>query len=427
MNESSFTRLNRTGRGVGIVKFLHAADLHIDSPLRGLRKNEEAPADEIRRAPREAFRQLVALAHKEAVDFVVLSGDIFDGSATGMQSAAFFNSQLRALAPIPVYIVRGNHDAETVILRSLTFPDNAHMFSSERAETKVLEEIKVAIHGRSYETAAVTEDLSATYPAPLQGYTNIGVLHTSIGGYQEHENYAPCTVQGLIAHGYDYWALGHIHAAQVVNKQDPLIVFPGNIQGRHVKETGPKGCYLVRRDKNTLVAEFRPLDSVRWFNETVDVSSAGDPAGAIALAVAQIETLQAEHGERILCVRVTMTGATEAHRDLVADSDLHEAELRSRVGSIVWVEQLRIHTASTIDLAAVKEQDDVPGALFRAIDALRANPGDESIAAVLKPLKERIPADVVKRYGTRLDSDEFVREALDGAERILVSLMSNPT
>ena len=368
----------------------------------------------------------MALAKKEQVDFVVLAGDIFDGSANDSRSAAFFNGQLRELDPIPVFIVRGNHDAETVLTKSqlLTPPKNAHIFSSKKPETMKLGDLRVAIHGQSYKTKAVMDDLSAGYPEREPGYTNIGVLHTSLAGYAEHAPYAPCSIDALVAKGYDYWALGHVHVAQIVRAEEPVILFPGNIQGRHVKETGAKGCYIVRAEGSRLVPTFHPLDSVRWFNDEIDVSAADNLDSAMALAMEHVEGLQAAQGERVLCVRLTFVGATAVHHELMADRDVHEVNLRSQLAGTAWIERLRIRTTPVIDLKAVKERDDVPGALFRAIDALQDDPGNPLILDALKSLKEKIPADIVDTYGTRLTSDEFVHEALAGAQRVLLGLMS---
>ena len=160
-----------------------------------------------------------------------------------------------------MFIVQGNHDAQGVISRQLDLPPNVTVFSSRTAQTVRIDELSVAIHGRSFPDRAVDEDLVPSYPAPVPDFFNIGMLHTSLNGRPGHDTYAPTDLATLIAKGYDYWALGHVHAREVVSEV-PRIVFPGNLQGRHANETGPKGCELVTVEAGQIEAEFVALDVV---------------------------------------------------------------------------------------------------------------------------------------------------------------------
>jgi DNA repair exonuclease SbcCD nuclease subunit len=242
-------------------RFVHAADLHLDSPLRGLEADPAAPAETIRGATRRALGGLVDLAIQENVEFVLIAGDIYDGDWPDFGTGLFFANQTRRLeqAGIPVFAIRGNHDAANRMTRSLRMP-HVTVFDHARAHTHRLERIGVAIHGQSFADQAVTEDLSRAYPPPVPGLFNIGMLHTSAEGYTAHARYAPCEVARLRSHGYDYWALGHVHERQVL-AEDPWIVFPGNLQGRHVNETGAKGASLVTvTDGRVASVEHRVLD-----------------------------------------------------------------------------------------------------------------------------------------------------------------------
>jgi len=223
-----------------MFRFLHAADIHLDSPLHKLDYYEGAPIDELRQATRRALDNLVQTAIRENVSFVLISGDLYDGDWKDYNTGLYFVSQTSKLrdAGIPVYIVAGNHDAAGKISRALRFPESVHLFPSQKPATLRINNIEVAIHGQSFASPAVKKDLSAKYPPPLPGFFNIGMLHTCATGREGHEPYAPCTLDGLRSKGYDYWALGHVHQHEVL-MDDPLIVFPGNIQGRHVRETGP--------------------------------------------------------------------------------------------------------------------------------------------------------------------------------------------
>ena len=247
------------------MRFIHAADLHIDSPLRGLNRFEGAPVARLRSATRQALTRLVDLALDEEVDFVLIAGDLYDRDWQDFHTGLFVREQMVRLgrAGVKVFIVQGNHDAQGVISRQLPWPDNVKVFSSRSAETVKLDDLRVAIHGHSFPDREVPEDLVPGYPMAVPGYVNIGLLHTSLTGAEGHDTYAPTSLDTLRSKGYDYWALGHVHARQVVC-DEPRVVYPGNLQGRHARETGPKGCELVSVAGGKLDATFVPLDVVRW-------------------------------------------------------------------------------------------------------------------------------------------------------------------
>ena len=196
-----------------MFKFIHSADIHLDSPLRGLEQYDGAPIEQIRGATRQAFANLIQFATDEHVSFVLFAGDLYDGDWRDYNTGLFFSRQMSRLreAEIAVFLIRGNHDAESKITRQLRLPDNVHSFGAREAQTVRLEHLGVALHGRSFATQATAENLSLSYPAPLDGLFNIGILHTSADGRPGHENYAPCSQSDLAAKGYGYWALGHIH------------------------------------------------------------------------------------------------------------------------------------------------------------------------------------------------------------------------
>lgn len=257
------------------MKFIHAADIHLDSALHGLERYEGAPVDEIRSATRRAFDNLIELAIEEEVAFILLAGDLYDGDWKDYNTGLYFMQHMARLcdAGIRVFIVAGNHDAASQITKHLRLPDNVTLFSTKHPETVVLEDLNVAIIGQGFATRAVTDDLSQAYPQGDPQLFNIGLLHTCLDGKPGHEPYAPCSVDGLRSKGYQYWALGHIHKREEVS-QDPWIVFPGNIQGRHIREVGPKGCTLVRVESGEIASvEHRDLDVMRWARCEIDVSA----------------------------------------------------------------------------------------------------------------------------------------------------------
>ena len=225
------------------MKFIHTADIHLDSPLVGLAAYQDAPVQQLRTVTRDAFSRLVDAAIEEEVDFMVIAGDLYDGSWKDYNTGHYFCREMGRLnkAKIPVYLLYGNHDSESEMTKKLSLPSNVNVFESRKPSTYRIETLKVALHGRSYREAATFENLASSYPEPIAGWLNIGVLHTALGGYAAHQPYAPCSLDELTVKGYDYWALGHVHEHAILQK-DPWIVYPGNLQGRHIREIGERGA-----------------------------------------------------------------------------------------------------------------------------------------------------------------------------------------
>ena len=328
-------------------RFVHAADLHLDSPLRGLEADPTAPAELIRGATRKALGRLVDFAIDEKVDFFLIAGDIYDGDWPDFGTGLFFATQMRRLtsANIPVFAIRGNHDAANRMTRSLRMP-HVTIFGHDKAHTHHLETLGVAIHGQSFADQATAEDLSRSYPSPIPGLFNIGVLHTSAEGYAAHARYAPCDLPRLKAHGYDYWALGHVHERQEL-ATDPWIVFPGNLQGRHVGETGAKGASLVTVSNGRITVRHHVLDVLRWAHIEVDLEGAADEAEAMIRIQSHLETALREAEPRPLAARLTLTGTTGAHaalcREGLRDKVLNEAHGLTGEHRL-WLEAVKLRT-----------------------------------------------------------------------------------
>ncbi|NCD26209.1 MAG: DNA repair exonuclease [Deltaproteobacteria bacterium] len=377
-----------------MFRFLHAADIHLDSPLRGLEAYPDAPVEQIRGAARRAFDNLIRLAVEEEVAFVLLAGDLYDGNWKDYNTGIFFMQcmgRLRA-AGIRVFMIAGNHDAASQLTKSLTLPDNVTLLSSRRPETRVLDDLGVAIHGQGFATRAVAEDLSQSYPAPVSGLLNIGLLHTSLIGRPGHEPYAPCTLEGLRGHGYDYWALGHVHQREILCRE-PWVVFPGNIQGRHARETGPKGCVLVSADEGRIRAvEHRDLDVLRFAQLDVRVPDDADlPVVYEVVRTAMERELELAQG-RPLAARVRLLGACGLHAQLCRDEVHVREELRAVAASLgdVWLERLVLATtpataATLADSALADLVPDLERLDFDAEAMLAAIPDFRSLRAKLPP------------------------------------------
>ena len=368
-------------------RFLHAADIHLDSPLIGLASVESRVAERIRTAPRAAFEALVERAIEDEVDFLVIAGDLYDGTWRDYKTGLFFAEQMGRLnqARIPTYVLHGNHDAESQITRPLSLPDNVSVFGTRKAETFQIEELNVALHGQSFREKAVLDNLVPDYLAPVDGAFNIGVLHTALGGMGDHANYAPCSLQELVAKGYEYWALGHVHQRQVLNER-PHVVFPGNLQGRHVREAGPKGACLVTVETGEVV-EVAALtcDVVRWAVLDVDVAAAGSTADVIDLIRQTLAQTAASADGRLLSARIVLQGRTELHGQLVADIENLTAEARAAAlglgDEVAWVERVAVRTMPMADTAVLAAREDTLGDLQRMLKEAVA---DDELLGLLK-------------------------------------------
>lgn len=415
-------------------KFLHAADIHLDSPLRGLERYEGAPAAEIRGATRRAFERLVELAIEEEVAFVLLAGDLYDGDWKDYNTGLFFTTQMNRLrdSGIRAFVIAGNHDAASQITKVLRPPDNVKVFSTKRPETEVLEEAGVALHGQGFAGAAVTEDLSAGYPASVPHLFNIGLLHTSLDGREGHASYAPCTMDGLRARGYQYWALGHVHVREEVSR-DPWIVFPGNLQGRHARETGAKGATLVTIEGREVVrVEHRDLDVFRW--TVCAVSLAGVSGSGEALDRIQ-QSLEAEldaAGGRPVAARIRLEGACPLHDDLAADPERWTAEIRALASGFgdgaLWIEKIQMRTRRAGDFGAL-ERDDALSGLLRTVRKMEADEAElAGLAESFADLERKLPSELFEETETARPTDpERLRVLLDEARDLLLArLLANP-
>ena len=386
------------------MKFIHTADIHLDSPLCGLASYQNAPVEALRTATRDAFRNLINEAIEEQVDFVVIAGDLYDGNWRDYNTGHFFVREMGRLnkAAIPVFLLYGNHDAESEMTKRLTFPPNVHVFDARRPTTHRIEALRVALHGRSFKEAATLDNLAVGYPDPVPGWLNIGVLHTALEGYAAHARYAPCSVAELAAKGYDYWALGHVHEHAVI-RQDPWVVFPGNLQGRHIRETGPRGAVLVTAGETGIVSVDRLIvDVMRWERIEVDVSAAPDLAAVVNLTGRSLEALLSESSDnKPLSVRVTFTGRSAAHGELFGMDSLLREEVLAQAAAIggerLWIEKVKVETTPAVDADQIRERADAIADLQTLLEQV---PLDEAfmrgLAEDLQQLTGKAPLELME-------------------------------
>jgi DNA repair exonuclease SbcCD nuclease subunit len=398
--------------------------------MRGLVHYDGAPTEAVRSATRTAFENLVDFAVERKVHLVAIAGDLYDGSWRDYNTGLFIVKGLVRLHEegIRVVLLYGNHDAESKITNKLRLPPNTKDFGSGSPQTHVLDDLGVAVHGQSYPSPHVTDDIAAAYPQARSGVANIGMLHTCYDGTLGHAQYAPCKADDLRSKGYDYWALGHIHKRQVLS-EDPFVVFPGNLQGRDVGETGPKGATLVTFDDGVVTLDPVVLDAVRWARCEVDVTGAAFDDCLDLCRNALLDL--AKGGSDTYAVRVVLTGPTEADGILRSKHEHLTAEIRSigiEVGAAdLWIEKVALSTVPPAGVDSLVGEG-LAGEIGQVLlDVKTRLPGllqvgDGELDSIGK-LRAKLRAAVPEVEGV-LD-DDALASALDDAAQILVTRLGD--
>ncbi|CAG7624668.1 putative metallophosphoesterase YhaO [Paenibacillus solanacearum] len=420
-------------------RFLHTADLHLDSPFRGLSKLPEPLRGKVRESTFRALDRLVALAERERVDFVLISGDVYDAKDRSLRAQLRFQQALETLAGqgIPVYVIHGNHDPmQDGYAARFTLPDTVCVFGCEAVESRVATnkegQALCRISGISFARAAVTDNLSHGFRPWEDGLYHIGMLHTNVDGDPQHDNYAPCSLHDLTVRGVDYWALGHVHTRQVMRER-PWVVYPGNAQGRHIRETGARGCYVVEvSSSGDTGLTFHPLDEVRWLMRTVSIAGLETEQQLMDALEEAIEAAREAAEGRTALVRLVLTGRGPLHAvvrqagsrtELAAG--LRESELRHGTDGIVWVESIDDQTGIAADRGELAGKPGFLGDLLRlseetgrdeermlsfVSEALAPMAGHPQLASLLRS----IPADELEEW--LREAEELALDALTAGE-----------
>jgi DNA repair exonuclease SbcCD nuclease subunit len=387
--------------------FLHAADLHLDTPFTSVGGFPAAVGEALREASLEAWSQLVDEACRRRVDVVLLAGDLYDGAERGIRAQRAFLDGVTRLADqgIRTLLVHGNHDPVAEGWTAITaFPDLVTTFPAHQVGTVRFEAggEEVVVHGTSYAVSATSDNLALRYPRAEGGGFHIGLLHANVGGAATgHADYSPCSLDDLRQAGYQYWALGHVHGRRVLHEGDPWVVYPGNLQGRSTKPTerGAKGAVIVTVTDGVAAApEFVALDRVRF----VDVEISIDPYGELGSLLEQLEALASPsaHDGRALIARATITGSGPLHEQLAVASRRAEVldDLRRRGterSPFVWWQSIEWQTRNRVEVVDLRRRDDFTADLLRFMDEAgpeqRATWRSALPAEVARDLAELLP------------------------------------
>lgn len=383
------------------VRFIHAADLHLDAPFGGIDAEDRRVRDALAESTYRALDAIVSACLEHQVDFLVIAGDVYNSRERGVRSQFAFAraAQVLAEADVQVYLVHGNHDPAGGAGAAVALPANVHAFAHDHVERVVVErdgEFVCALYGRSFRTAAETANLASGYRREAGDPLAVGVLHANVGGRPGYDNYAPCSTADLVSARMDYWALGHIHKPETV-LAEPLSVYAGCPQGLDPTQSGPRGCYLVTLGDGPATAEFIPTAAVIWDAATVDCSDALTLDDVRSALVAACESARTAARGVPIAFRVELVGRSSAHRALSVPGALAALLSEVRADAMdaeqwVWVDRVRDHTRPPIDLDVLRSAEDFAGDIVRMADEYLTDPAraEEFVRAELAALFERV-------------------------------------
>lgn len=400
------------------VTFIHAADLHLDSPMSGLKHLPPSIFKKLQESTFEAFTKIVDSAIFHNVDFIILAGDLFDGEDRSIRAQTRFRKEMERLAEcgIAVYAVHGNHDHMDGKWAHLPLPENVHIFSHEVEEAKHIAENGTSVHlyGFSYPKRHVAERMIDQYSRENGADLHIGILHGSFEGSSDHAQYAPFRINDLLEKDFDYWALGHIHKREILISEPPVI-YPGNIQGRNPKETGPKGCYLVELDSSGAKTEFLEAAPVIWENAEIDVSKSESYQEIYELCLSLIEEKRQNRKGTIINLTLNDVGLSDHELRSITNGELLESlqEEEAEEESFVWISGLAVNEKRMWNKEKLAHESDFFSELFKTAGHF-AEGSESALILYAHPLARRFLGELTK------DDKQRIAEE---AEALLVDLL----
>lgn len=417
-----------------LLRFVHAADLHLDSPFVGVKAvAPENVASALRDATFRAYENIIDLCIDEQVDALLVAGDVYDAADRSLRAQLRFVEGLRRLdeAGIRSFICHGNHDPLDGWEARLDYPKSCTRFLKDAQALPVFNEDlrRGVVHGISYATVDVAENLVPRLGSGDPQTFSIGLIHANVGADANHANYSPCSLEDLVGSEIDYWALGHVHTRQILTERSPTVVYPGNPQGRHPNERGARGVYLVEVDDTGGVRlDFKAVDVVRWVQADLDVSGTDTVPDLIEGLHQCIQGALAESEGRSVVLRIRLTGRSAIHASLRRPAVVEELmgevnrEWADR-SPFAWCERIEDETATPFN-----REERVEGADFLA-EVLKTTDRSKEDQDLVARLREGL-SDLYehRRYRSHLSDhapgDNDLVLLIDEAESIVVDLLS---
>ncbi|MEH7343031.1 DNA repair exonuclease [Bacillus sp. JJ1532] len=400
------------------LTFIHAADLHLDSPMIGLMNLPQKIFSKLQDSTFEALKTVIDNALIHQVDFVIIAGDLFDGENRSIRAQIRFCKEMERLNEknIPVYVVHGNHDHMEGNWTHLAMPNNVHIFSHEIEGVRFVKNENVSVHlyGFSYPRRHVYDKMINHYKKKQGADFHIGILHGHLEGNNEHDKYAPFSIKDLLDKEFDYWALGHIHKRQTLHTFPPVI-YSGNVQGRNRKETGSKGCYLVQLTEEEAELQFIETSAVLWEEVKVDVSKASSFQEIYDICKSLMQEIRVENKGTIVSLDLNDVNLPKQDMSSITNGDLLDAlqEDEWEEEAFVWVSSLTINEKADWNREQLANESEFYAELFMTADQYDIL--DSSISTLFShPDARRLLHSI---------SDEEKSEIAKEAERLLVNML----
>ncbi|UOR13218.1 metallophosphoesterase family protein [Halobacillus amylolyticus] len=400
------------------LRFIHSADLHLDSPFKGRGRLPEVLREQMRASTFEAFERLIKQAIHHRVDFVLIVGDLFNEETRSLKAQVQLREGFKRLEKhdIAVFISYGNHDYIQGMRYPITYPSNVHSFDQETVQALPFyqDNIHLAnIYGFSYVNREVKDRKVKEFIKEGTPVYHIGMLHGSLEANNEHDVYAPFKLEELRHQPMDYWALGHIHKRQHLS-QHPPVVYPGNIQGRSRKEQGMKGCSLVQLEENDIQHTFIPLHSFAFEEVSLPVETLERPEELEAIFEQAKKEVQADYP---VMLSVTLYGRNGALQKWKTEGVLQEwvdmiNEAEDLEKSWIWIDDITVHDRPAFDMEELSTGHHFTGEYIRNAEQLTS----EEWRKHLSPLYQNRRA--AKYLDPLVESD--YKEIIERAKQLVV-------
>ncbi|KAA0547516.1 DNA repair exonuclease [Bacillus sp. BGMRC 2118] len=391
------------------VSFIHTADLHLDSPFIGLRNLPQKILQRVQESTFVSLKRIIDYAILKRVDFILISGDLYDSKQRSLKAQIRLRDEMKRLEKegIVAYIIHGNHDPLNGSWLDLDWPSNVHFFNDKAEAIPFYKngQVEAYIYGYSYPTRDVTENIAIKYEREKAECFHIGLLHGTISSNTEHVPYAPFLLKDLQDKGFDYWALGHIHQRQVLSDSPP-IVYPGNIQGRHKKEEGPKGCMYVELTEESSDLSFWETCDVLW--ESIEVSICDESTIDQLLQACQEKVEEKRKQHQGVLVNLLITGTGNLSSSLQSDEVIEDIvtslqEIEENREDFVYVYTYKNQTTSIQNLEKWKNEEHFIGDLVKHTedyngfeDALSTLYQHRHVRKFIKPLTDDEKQELLK-------------------------------
>ena len=411
------------------VKFIHTSDWQIGKVFRFV---DNATMGLLQEARLRSISRLGELAGEHGAAHVLVAGDVYDGADRSLRAQHRFVKGLARLhrAGIRSFVCHGNHDPLNGWEARLQYPPSCHRFGAGFEAVPVFEEDpgRAVVHGVSYPKRHVRTNLARRLGRVESDAFNIGLLHANVGDNPDHGAYAPCTLSDLAETGVDYWALGHVHTRNVLNRSGPTVVYPGNPQGRSPTERGARGVYVVRVGPGGRTQlDFRPVDTVRWERLEVDVSGMETEQELIDRLHRRTESALKRGKGLSLVLRFVLRGRGALHRSVRRPGSLNalveglNEDWASR-SPFAWCERVRDETAAPFDRRDLLLGSDFVADLLRLCDRAKTEP--EFLAGLRESLDELFRHRKFGRYlRASIPDDQELAVLIDEAESIALDLL----